>query len=231
MAEADWERLITNALDELLVSAGTTTIGTPPDGTKCIGYHMIQSGQGFAGHICALTSYTPVTGDKGGSITACMRKFGPGDHSPVIFFADGKDVASARGYILGLSGEEPSRIVLKKGNLSSPLLSTGDDVLAVSDADFPTNPWIQLSLFVTVNAHGEVGLAVRRIDPVDVTPPIGLGVEEPGIATLVDDNGGIISGSVPLAGPFYVGHGCYFGGSQGRKALFDYTIIGRQTAP
>lgn len=231
MAEVDWQRLTTNALDELLVSGGIATIGSPPNGTKCMGYHMIQSGQGFAGHICALASFSPIASDKGGSITTCMRKFGTGDHSPITFFANSKDVASAQAYILGLSGEQPPRIVLKKGKLNTSVLATSEETLAVSDADYPTNPWLQLSLFVTVNLHGEVGLAVRRIDPIDVTPPIGLGSEVPGIGTVVDDNGGIISGSVPYAGPFYVGHGCYFGGSQGRIALFDYTIIGRQTAP
>jgi hypothetical protein len=231
MAETDWERLTVNALDELLCSAGKTTIGSPPEASNCMGYHLIQSGAGFAGHVLDLTNFNPIASGKGGSITICMKKYNPGDHAPCIFFANGKDVASAEGYILGLSGEEPSRLILKKGHLNSPLTENGEGTLRISDESWDPDTWLQVSLFVTVQTHGEIALRCRINDPIDVSPPIATPAAIDGMGDFVDDNGAILTSSIPLSGSFYVGHGVYFGGSQGRVGLFDYTIVGRQTSP
>jgi hypothetical protein len=230
MAEVDWDRLTTNALDDLHVSAGETSIGTPPNGSSCVGYHAIQAGAGFAGHIVNLTNYSPIASGKGGVISSCLKKFNGGDHSPLLFLANGKDVASSEGYIAGLGGETPSRIILKKGHLSTPLTENGEGVIAVSDEAFDPDEWVQIALYVTVNTHGEIALSLRRADPPDVVYPVTVAAI-PGITDFVDDNGGILTGSQPYSGAFYIGHGVYFGGTQGRVALFDYTVVDKQDTP
>ena len=213
------------------MSAGQTTVGSPPNGTYGMGYHLLEYGTGFAGHILNSTvdtgNYHPIASGKGGGIAGSMKKLNTNDHAPLFFLVNGTDVRSARGYILGLSEDNPSRLLLRKGSLIAPHITTGDDVLQVSDDEFPVGSWHQVELFVGVNAQDDVRLEVWM----DATPayPPTTAESVDGMPQMYDDPGGIVTGSLPVVQSFYLGIGVRFGGTAGAVGLFDYLIAKRQT--
>jgi hypothetical protein len=236
MSETHWHRLTENALDSTIVSAGWTDEAafSPPSGTKCMGYHLLEPARGFAGHVISdqmdSGNMFPIANGKGGMIVASVKKYNQGDQSPMIFFCNGLDPTGARGYQLGLSRTDPTRIILRKGLMDTGLDPDDDDVLRVSSYTIPLNTWVQLRLYLTVHTHGELVLLPLRADP--PTYPPGAGTAIDGMDAFYDDTGGILSGQIPIAGGWYTGFGVHFGGEgSGRVGLFDHVYADRQSTP
>jgi len=233
MAQADWERLTLNTIDESDISQGISTDASfsPPHGSTCFGFHVLSPVTGVAGYVTSLADYGPITNSKGGTVIACMRKYVKNrGYAPVIFFVNGKDVSSAKGYILGLSEGYPYKIVLRKGLLIGGLDETSDGLLGASEASYDDNDWHNLLLVVTVNLHGDVVVRVRKdADPPTPTGPSWSAVN--GIDDVIDDVLGAVTGDLPITGDFYAGFGHYNSGESGRLSLFDYFRVSRQTSP
>jgi hypothetical protein len=131
-------------------------------------------------------------------------------------------------YLLGLSDDDPHRVVLRKGTVTTGLPDAdGPGVLLKSSESFAQATWLHLRLDVIVNANGDVVLKVFR-NKLDAhalgTPPDWQGV--PGMAEFIDDHLGINSGSQPLTS----GRGG-FGFSVRdvtRRAYFDHLELYRQ---
>jgi hypothetical protein len=131
-------------------------------------------------------------------------------------------------YLLGLSDDDPHRVVLRKGTVTTGLPDAdGPGVLLKSSESFAQATWLHLRLDVIVNANGDVVLKVFRND-LDAhalgTPPDWQPV--PGMAEFIDDHLGINSGSQPLTS----GRGG-FGFSVRdvtRRGFFDHLELYRQ---
>lgn len=113
---------------------------------------------------------------RGASIRGCVQR-GPGGgatgFSPFFFLcAQGTEVTD-RAYLLGLSDDDPHRIVLRKGQIATGIPGEGGPgVLLQSSESFRQGTWLHLRLDVIVNDNGDVVLRVLRSDlenhPVEV---------------------------------------------------------------
>jgi hypothetical protein len=113
---------------------------------------------------------------------------------------------SDQAYILGLSDNDPSNIVLMKTSIGGGLDPTQTTlILKISSDSFLWDTWIHLRLDSIVNPNGDVVLKCfkNNLKNLCTTP-----VWEPitGMADFVDDSLGIASSSNPLGG----GYGGFF---------------------
>jgi hypothetical protein len=132
------------------------------------------------------------------------------------------------GYLLGLSDEDPHRIVLKKGPLALGVgEADGPGVLLRSGESFAQGSWLHLRLDAIVNDNGDVVLQAFRNDltqhPLGTSPDWR---EIPGMPRFVDDQLAVNTGSQP-----------YTSGRGGfgfvvrdvtRRAYFDHLELARQ---
>jgi hypothetical protein len=176
------------------------------------GFNSLTAVNGSSGLYVNNINFSPIT--SGGQITAAIsRGLGPADTgiSVFAFFClQGTDVAD-QGYLLGLSDNEPSRIILRKGTINGgiPDLTPDPTVngnLMASTTTYSKGEWVHLRLDVIVNTNGEVILQVFQndLEANPVTTPIwevpeGMdGPFSPEITGFVDDPLQINSGSAPL---------------------------------
>jgi hypothetical protein len=237
MAEADWTTL-TNGLTSANVRSGVSMAPDfePPNGSFVYFYNVVGSTAGVAARRVSLTNFNPTAYGKGGSLWACMRRWGSGLTGiyPFIAFLDGLDVATAQGYILGLTNETSSRLMLKKGAISGNLLSSDSGLLRISDGSYGAS-WHEPRLDLIVNPQGDVVLNVYNSDLETYEPGSEVWTVPSGMEMYVDDSGGILSGSPPLLGTspngYYLVYGMYSEGSLARACLFDYMKVRRQLTP
>lgn len=217
-------------LDTSAVSYGKTTEASfsPPEGSECLGFHSLDNVSGFTGLTLNVSGFNPIAGHKGGIFYAILKKQIPQyGGAPVVGFVDSPSAQGGSGYLLGLSEEAPSRIILRKGTLGSGMSISGTGVLRLSDESFLDATWVELALYLTVNLQGDIALRIRRRDPVIA----GTWSAVPGMADIVDDIIGKASGSVPVEGDFFPVFGHYNSGQSGRVSLFDYMRVSRQLTP
>ncbi|MCY1033250.1 hypothetical protein OV207_17480 [Corallococcus sp. BB11-1] len=168
---------------------------------------------------------------RGGSIRGCLQR-GPGGgpigFSPFLFLYGQGTSVNDSAYLLGLSDDEPHRVVLRKGVVATGLPDAdGPGVLLKSSASFAQGTWLHLRLDVIVNANGDVVLKALQSDlsahPLG-TPPDWQPV--PGMADFIDDALGINSGSQPLTS----GRGGFGFAVKDvtRRAYFDSRELSRQ---
>lgn len=262
MAQSDFT-LINGVLSATDVLRGVTTgIARPNGGGSFIfGYHSQVATSGavafYINDSGGRTKFGPLKNDSnnptGGSIRMAMKRgssagtttfapfiyLGPGTASP------GAPTATDIAYMLGLSDEDPHRIVLRKGAPANGLsasgsattgrLAIGSQTYLVDGTSAPQKDgWLHLRLDIIVNPNGDVILSCFQSDlnVSVVTSPSWVAV--PGIVDFVDDGLGINSGSLPLIGPGssggkfgYAGFGVYSAAS-GRRVFFDQVEILRQ---
>ncbi|MFW5739769.1 MAG: hypothetical protein ACOC1F_05325 [Myxococcota bacterium] len=202
MAEADWTYL-NDGLDIATVDRGVTAgIARPPGGGSFLfAFNSLAAVQGAVGLFCNLVDFAPMA--KGASIRGCVQRGpggGPTGFSPFLFLACQGNSVNDTAYLLGLSDDDPHRIVLRKGAVAVGIPdSEGPNVLLASGESFSQGTWLHLRLDVIVNDNGDVVLKVLRNDvgahPLG-SPPDWQAV--PGMVEFIDDHLGINSGSQPL---------------------------------
>ena len=230
MAEADWTYL-NDGLDIATVDRGVTAgIARPPGGGSFLfAFNSLAAVQGAVGLFCNLVDFAPMA--KGASIRGCIQRGpggGPTGFSPFMFLSCQGNSVNDTAYLLGLSDDDPHRIVLRKGAVAVGIPdSEGPNVLLASGESFSQGTWLHLRLDVIVNDNGDVVLKVLRNDlgahPLG-SPPDWQPV--PGMVEFIDDHLGINSGSQPLTS----GRGG-FGMSVAdvtRRGYFDHLELLRQ---
>ena len=230
MAEADWTYL-NDGLDIATVDRGVTAgIARPLGGGSFLfAFNSLAAVQGAVGLFCNLVDFAPMA--KGASIRGCVQRGpggGPTGFSPFMFLACQGNSVNDTAYLLGLSDDDPHRIVLRKGAVAVGIPdSEGPNVLLASGESFSQGTWLHLRLDVIVNDNGDVVLKVLRNDlgahPLG-SPPDWQPV--PGMVEFIDDHLGINSGSQPLTS----GRGG-FGMSVAdvtRRGYFDHLELLRQ---
>jgi len=230
MAEADWTYL-NDGLDIATVDRGVTAgIARPPGGGSFLfAFNSLAAVQGAVGLFCNLVDFAPMA--KGASIRGCVQRGpggGPTGFSPFMFLSCQGNSINDTAYLLGLSDDDPHRIVLRKGAVAVGIPdSEGPNVLLASGESFSQGTWLHLRLDVIVNDNGDVVLKVLRNDlgahPLG-SPPDWQPV--PGMVEFIDDHLGINSGSQPLTS----GRGG-FGMSVAdvtRRGYFDHLELLRQ---
>jgi hypothetical protein len=202
LAATDWTYL-TNGLDITVVDRGVTAgIPTAPGGGSYLfGFNSLAVATGAVGLFASLPNFAPM--QKGGSIRGCLQRGpggGPTNFSPFLFLCAQGPTVGDSGYLLGLSDEDPHRIVLRKGALVNGAgASSGPGLLLASGATFAQGTWLHLRLDAIVQPNNDVVLAVFQNDL--TAHPLGTPADwEPvaGMANFVDDQLGINSGTQPF---------------------------------
>lgn len=234
MAQADWTES-TNSLSQATLDRGVTAgAARPPGGGSFVyGFNSLALVNGGCTLFSNLVNFAPMA--KGGSLRVAMKRGlsgGPTNFSPFLFLcAQGPDI-SDNAYLLGLSDEEPSRIVLRKGRLVDGVpagLPGTLGILGRSTATFPIDTWLHLRLDVIVNTNGDVALNCFRSDltanGVTVNNPVWApiaGLSNP----FIDDALAVNSGSAAFTGG-RAGFGVAVKDIN-RRAYFDQIELQRQ---
>lgn len=230
MGQSDWSYL-TNGLDMATVDRGVTAgIPRPPGGGSFLfAFNSLSAVTGAVALFANLEGFAPMA--KGGSIRGVVQRGpggGPTGFSPFLFLCCQGNSVNDSAYLLGLSDDDPHRIVLRKGSITVGLPSAdGPGVLLKSSASFAQATWLHLRLDVIVNGNGDVILKVLQNDlaahPLG-TPPDWQPVA--GMVEFIDDHLGINSGSQPLTS----GRGGFGMAVRDvtRRAYFDHLELLRQ---
>ena len=239
MSEADFGFFGASAAS---IKKGVSAGFTPPNGGSnfVFGFHSQTAGDIAAGAYYNTTDFAPLRNDSaeatGGRVEAALKRgtngYNATGYSVALFCClQGASIPGVNeaGYLLGLSDEDPSFIVLAKGMPQVPLKagSSGLTILATSSTSFSWDTWLHLRLDTIVNPNGDVVLNAFKNDLSShaVTAPVWETI--PGISTYIDDALGVNTGSNPLAG----GYGGYvFQSSEAyRHCLVDQFAMTRQT--
>lgn len=221
------------------VKRGVTAGTAKPNGggTFVHGFNSVSNTAGSVALYTNQASFIPTA--KGGSIRAAICRgpsASPSGCSPFIFIGAQGTSVSDNAYMLGLSDNDPSALVLRKGLISAGIVDgeVGDSgILAKSSDSFAEGTWLHVRLDMIVNPSGDVVLRAYTNDlGVNVvTSPLwdaveGLDAADEG-AAFIDDVLGINSGSAPYSGG-YMGFGFQVNGLS-RRSFFDQIVCTRQT--
>lgn len=230
MAEADWSYL-SAGLDVATVARGVTSgVARPPGGGDFVfAFNSRSAAQGAVALFANLADFVPMP--KGGSIRGVVQRGsggGPTGFSPFLFLSCQGSSVNDSAYLLGLSDDDPHRIVLRKGAVSVGTPGEyGPGTLLKSSASFAQGTWLHLRLDVIVNTNGDAVLKVFQNDlsahPLGGAPdwkPV------PGMSEFIDDALGINSGSLPLTSG-RAGFG-FATRDVTRRAYFDHIELMRQ---
>jgi len=231
MASSDWT-VCTDSLNTASVDRGVTNgIARPGGGGSFLyGFNSLAVVTGAVALFTNKTNFAPNT--KGGRISAAIQRGVGGGNSgfaPFIFLGLQGPSVDDVGYLLGLSDEEPSKIVLRKGALSTglPSAAIGEaGILAKGTDTYSTGEWVHLLLDMIVNENGDVLLQAKQSDVSvhDVDDPTWAAI--PGLDDFVDDALGINSGSPPYTTSRF-GFGFQVSDVT-RRSFFDYIEVLRQ---
>ncbi len=111
MASSDWTYL-DDGLDVNMVDRGVTAgVGAPPGGSNFVfGFNSLAVVQGAVGLFVNQNNFAPAP--KGGSVRGAVQRAsggGPTGFSPFLFLCLRGPSVNDRGYLLGLSDEDPHR--------------------------------------------------------------------------------------------------------------------------
>jgi hypothetical protein len=243
MGETDWTYL-SDALDAASLDRGSTTGETPPSGggSFVFGFNSLVTTQGAAGKFTNQTNFAPTPALKGGSIRGAIKRgvsAGDINFSPCFFMLCQGTSVNDHAYILGLSDEEPSHIVLVKkpiveGLPTSPV-ALSDGVLQVSSGTYAKDTWLHLRLDAIVNLNGDVLLQAFANDLTsnDVASPVWDTISGM-TSAFVDDQLGVNSQLAGVHASFYqpftsgrMGVG-FFTKDISRRGWFDHLECYRQ---
>lgn len=231
MAESNWT-FLTGVLSAGVVRRGVTAGITKPagGGNYVFGFNSVAATSGTVALYTSQANFIPAA--KGGSITAAIRRgtsASPTGSSCYIFIGGQGTSITDTAYMLGLSDNQPSSIVLRKGTLSSGIVDgeEGDEgILRVAADTVDDGTWVHLRLDMIANPSGDVILKVWQNDlgANDVTSPVWEAVA--GMDDYIDDALGVNSGSAPYT-TGYMGIGFQSAGIS-RRAYFDHITCARQ---
>jgi hypothetical protein len=235
MASTDWTEL-TGSISAAALARGVTSGITVPNGggSFTYGFNSIASGvTGMAGSFYSFdATFNPTAANKGGRITGAMKRMPSAsntDYAPFLFILAQGPNATDNSYMLGLQDDDPSHIVLVKGQMSAGL-PAGDvgtsGILRKSAAAISVDTWIHLRIDAVVQGTGDVIITMKQNDLTTntVTAPVWTDID--GMAPFTDDALGINSGSVPYTSGRF-GFGMY-SANVSRRAAFDQITIARQ---
>lgn len=235
MGSTNWSDLDNQATDaDILAKVTMAPSFYPVDGSFTFGFRSLSASPLFRGKLYNEAGFYPLAASKGGAIHAYMRKDSPltgvATFAPMIFFCDDKDYANdPEGYILGLSEGAPYNIVFKKGKLSTGLKADAGAGIIVGDVSYAAAQWIGLKLDFIFNPQGDLVFNIFQDSNVDPADPLW---ERPdGFPTsIVDDNLGKYTGTVPNTAQMFAGFGMYSAQIDCYTA-FDFIRMRRQLTP
>lgn len=231
MAQSDWTEM-TDGLDVNTVDRGVTAGIARPNGggSFLFGFNSLAVATGAAAYFANQVNFAPMA--KGASIRAAIQR-GPGGgatgFSPFLFVGAQGPSVNDSAYKLGLSNDDPHRVVLRKGSIASGAgaVSSSAGLLAQSTSTHLQSTWLHLRLDMVVNDTGDVILQAfeNDLNTNPVTAPVWVALD--GITEFIDDSLGINSGSAP----FTSGRGGFgFAVSDvTRRGFFDQIELLRQT--
>ncbi len=232
MAEANWT-FMTGSVGTGVTRRGVTSGTVKPNGggTYVFGFNTVSA---TAGSVALYTSQGAfVPNGSGGVITAAICRgpsASPTQYSNYLFIGAQGTGLSDNAYMLGLSDNNPSSLVLRKGTIASGIVDgeEGDAGIIRKSADtFTEGTWLHVRLDMIVNPSGDVILKVWQSDlnANAVTSPVWVGVD--GMDDFVDDALGINSLSPPYTSG-YMGFG-FQHAALSRRAFVDHMTCARQT--
>lgn len=232
MASTDWTEATGN-LSAGTIDRGVTSGIAPPNGggSFIYGFNSLANTPGAAALYAAQANFAPLA--KGARISGALQRGisgGPLNFSPFLFCGLQGPSVDDDCYMLGLSDDDPHRIVLAKGPLSGGIpggpVSTATGVLARSNATFTPGTWLHIQLDMIVNLNGDVLLKATQnnLGANAVTAPSFVAI--PGIATIVDDALGINTATQPFVSG-YAGFG-FTSKDVTRRGFFDHIVLARQ---
>lgn len=234
MSSTDWT-FISDALASGSVDrAPTAGIARPNGGGQFVyGMNSLNTNPGVVALFTNQVGFAPMA--KGCSVRGCVQRGpsgGPTGWAPFLFCCLQGTTSAAVAYMLGLSDNDPHRILLRKGAISGGLPDLAvasppnSGVLAKSVATFSLGTWLHLRLDAILNGNGDVVLNVFQNDLTanPCTAPVWAAV--PGLSQFIDDAIGVNTGSVPLVGG-YAGFGGQFANVT-RRAFFDQIEVQAQ---
>lgn len=217
------------------IARGVTAGFTPPNGggNFVFGFNSKVAGDEAVGLFYNATGFAPLRDDElnatGGSVRGALqrgRSVASVGFSTGLFICLQATTENDKAYILGLSDDDPSAIVLAKVAPSSGLDGEATTTLRTSSATYTWETWLHLRLDAIVNPNGDVVLKCYQSDLENypVTSPNWEAI--PGMTDFIDDALGINSGSAPMAG----GYGGWFFQStiSGARSFIDQFEMYRQ---
>src|SRR5262249_4924976 len=145
----------------------TAGITRPPgEGAFLFGFNSLAIAKGTVALFANQPNFAPMA--TGGSVRGCVQR-GPGGgatgFSPFLFACGQGTSVNDNAYLLGLSDDDPHRIVLRKGSLVGGVpTSDAAGTLLHSSASFAQGTWLHLRLDVVVNPNGDVVLGCFQND-------------------------------------------------------------------
>jgi hypothetical protein len=200
MAESDWT-VAEDSPDINTIKRGNTAgIDDPPGGDGFVyGFNSRVVVEGASAIFYNGEDFAPY--EEGASIRAAIQKGASGGvagYTPLLFLGLQGNSVNDDAYMLCLQNNNPARLLLVKGPLSTGPAGT---VLRTSDATFAIGEWMHLRLDAIVNGNGDVVLAVRKNNLATNElneAPVWEAVA--GMGDFVDDQLAVNSGSDPLVG-------------------------------
>lgn len=224
MAQSDWTILADTLSDGACKRGVTSGIAAPNGGgTFVYACNSLDATVGAFGMAITIPSFGQLS--KGASIRGCIQRGVGGGNvgfSPFLFASLQGANASATNvcYMLGLSDDDPSRIVLAKGPLSGGVHSHSHQVVKAKGTEsFSIGTWVHLRMDVIQNSNGDVVINCFRNDLTNnaLSSPVWNSVV--GMSQLIDDIAQINTGSEPLDGG-YAGIG-FASSAPARRSYFD----------
>jgi hypothetical protein len=217
------------------IARGVTAGFTPPNGggNFIFGFNSKVTGDKTVGLYYNASGFAPLRDDEanatGGSVRGAVqrgRSVAAVGFSTGLFMCLQATTEDDKAYVLGLSDNDPSAIVLAKVALSAGLDEEATTTLRTSSETFTWETWLHLRLDVIVNPNGDVVLKCFQndLETYPVTSPNWEAI--PGMTDFIDDALGINSESSPMAGGY---GGWYFMSSiSGARGFIDQFEMYRQ---
>ena len=218
------------------IKRGVTAGFTAPNGggNYTFGFHSVVETAEAVGFYYSATNFSPLRDDAnnatGCSVRAALKR-GPASNplgfSVALFACLQAASETAYGYLLGLSNNDPHRVILAKTTPVAGInpLATAT-ILATSSGTFLIDTWHHLKLDVIVNPNGDTVLKCFSSDlgAYAVNGPSWQPIT--GMSDVIDDALGITSSSNPLAGG-YAGY-CFEASAAGAYGFIDHFEVDRQ---
>lgn len=240
MGQTDWTALDDGISAGSLLRGVTHGIARPNGGGNYVfGFNSIDDSDGAAGYYTNQVNFAPIAGAwKGGTISGCLQRGpsgGVADFAPLLYLCAQGHSVNDDAYIVGLSDEDPHRIVLRKGKIVEGVPAGAPDpdgtyhIISRSTATYAVGTWLHVRLDVIANPSGDVILRVFQNDLAAhaVTAPSWAAIA--GMVDFVDDSLGVATGSVPFANG-YAGY-AFRTKNVTRRGYYDHVEINRQLTP
>jgi len=185
MAKADWTNMANSTSDVILKRNVTTSVTTYDGGSYCFIVNPTTSDILMFGNHAEKTNFTPCA--YGALVDGGIKRIGDFATGATPFYfccADASDIENGSGYMIGLSGGRPYKIVVAKGRFKNGILTRADvsahtsggsttiidetdnyyEILMESADDFGAegDEWEIMKLDVVVNSGVDVVITAQK---------------------------------------------------------------------